>query len=103
MDKKNESGVIYMFTTPHSDKVFIRGTNNTPQERLKEHRKDYRRSGSKRYITSYEIFEQGENEVQIIVLEQWISISRRQMKERERYFIDMYKDRCVNVQRYKFE
>lgn len=100
MSAKNQTryqnGKIYKLVSDHTDKIYIGSTCLTLPKRLYGHRSDYTRykSGKQRYMTSYEMLKLGD--VEIILVENYACKDKNELHARERYWIDHFKDICVN-------
>ena len=89
-------GYIYKICNKNTDKIYIGSTVNEIEERLNEHKRDYKKylNNKKKYITSFEIINDQTCFVELIVEVHFDN--KHQLHKRERMFIEMYKDICVN-------
>jgi len=91
-----EEGKIYRIYCFSTDREYIGSTCLTLNKRLKKHLKNYRRwkrGNKKGYMTSFEIFELENYDVELI--ENFPCDNRKQLWEREAYYIN-HSDNCVN-------
>lgn len=88
-----EKGKIYKLVCDNTDKIYIGSTIKRLCERMADHRSQHRR-GTKNMCRSSELFDQGA--VNIELIEEFPSNSKRELTEREQYWIDHFGDLCVN-------
>jgi len=91
MDYKN--GKIYKLVSNYTDNIYIGSTCSLLSKRLNGHRADYNKNHQ---ITSKEICKY--DDVKIILIEDYPCKSKNQLIARERYYIDLHKDICINKQ-----
>lgn len=92
-------GKIYKIISNNTDKIYIGSTCcNLLSSRFSGHNCNYKKYklGEMSYITSFDILDCGN--CQIILLEDYPCESKDQLRAREQYYIDLYKDICVNKQ-----
>lgn len=92
-----KNGKIYKIMSNQTDKIYIGSTTKLYlSDRMGKHRDDFHRwiEGKCNYITSFELFEF--NDVKIILIESYSCNSKDELKMREQYWIDKFKDICVN-------
>ena len=89
-------GLIYKIVSPHTEKIYIGSTTVTRVQRLRTHKQNYKQylKGKYSYNTSYEIIKL--EDVDIIEIERCSCKSRAELLAREKYWIEYYKDICVN-------
>src|SRR5690606_14653604 len=89
-------GLIYKITSDSTDKMYIGSTSlalSTRFSALKANYKKYLKT-NKCYSTSYEILKNGN--AQIGLIERFDYYDRRELFEKERFYIDLHKNKCVN-------
>ena len=87
----NKYGYIYKLCISDDDsKFYIGSTNRNINQRLAEHKYDIRveRGSAKKY----EYFKNKIDDLKIIVLETLTNINTKELKFRERYYIDKYRN-----------
>ena len=86
---------IYKIVCNITGLIYIGSTLQTLNQRLQEHKRDYRRylNGKRYYITSFKIIEN--DNYDIILLEDFPCERKEQLHARERYFIE--NTECVNM------
>ena len=100
MNSSYEKGKIYKIISDQTNNIYIGSTiQHYLCTRFAGHIRSYNiwklKGGS--YITSYELIELGD--AQIILLENYNCDSKDQLRQREQYYIDLYKDIVVNKAR----
>ena len=90
-------GRIYKITSSNTDKIYIGSTTKKLTERLRKHKNDYNcfKNGKKHFIKSYDILEKKDYEIQL--LEKIEYETKKELLEREGYYILKYRDICVNI------
>jgi hypothetical protein len=98
MNKYNDSK-IYKIVSSNYDKIYIGSTTKTLLQRLSAHRSDYKLflNKKRKYCTSYCILEK-EN-VSIELLEHVECSNIQELRQKERHYLDLYKEQCVNIVR----
>lgn len=95
---KYEDSKIYKLISDSTDRVYIGSTYKTLNERLSSHKSDYNRNKEKKNVrklaNSFHLFKIGN--IRIELLESYPCSSKRELHERERYWIDHYKEKCIN-------
>jgi hypothetical protein len=91
---------IYKICSLNTDKIYIGSTiRKYLSDRMGEHRYQYRQwkinNNNNRYITSFELLDKY-NDCKIILLENYSCNSIDELHARERYYIELYKNICVN-------
>ena len=91
-----KQGKIYKIVCNVTGKIYIGSTIETLARRLTGHRATYKhfKEGKGKYITSFQIIEQGEFD--IVLIENCPCESKEELLRRERYFIESLE--CVNKQ-----
>lgn len=94
MDYKN--GRIYKITSDFSDKIYIGSTCQQLSKRMTTHRNSYKcfLAGKQGNMTSYELIKLGD--AIIILIEDFPCEKKEQLHARERYYIELHKNICVN-------
>jgi len=94
MDYKN--GRIYKITSNSTDKIYIGSTCQPLSKRMTTHRNDYKKfiNGKCGKITSFELIKLGD--AIITLIEDFPCERKEQLHARERYYIELNKDICVN-------
>jgi len=94
MDYKN--GKIYKITSDSYDKIYIGSTCQSLSKRMTTHRADYNQflKNNRKSLTSFELIKLG-NAI-IILIEDFPCERKEQLHARERYYIELNKDICVN-------
>ena len=88
---------IYKIVSNYTDKIYIGSTSQILSKRIYAHRKTYQYyydNNKGNYITSYELIKLGE--IDIILIENYKCENREELKSRERYYIELNKEICVN-------
>ena len=92
-------GRIYKLTSPQSELVYVGSTTASIKKRLSHHKTNYKRytNGKHGYISSHEILKHGDANIELI--EQKEYKDKKEMLERERFFMDsientVNKNRC---------
>jgi GIY-YIG catalytic domain-containing protein len=93
-----QKGKIYMIVGKKINKIYIGSTTYTLAHRLEGHKDDYFKwlNGKPKYVSSYKIIEAGET--LILLLENYPCETKKQLHERESYWIKKYRPICVNIQ-----
>lgn len=93
MDYKN--GKVYKLVSP-SGLVYVGSTCQPLAKRKAFHKKGYIRwkAGKHHYVTSYKLFDESLDDIDIVLLEEFPCETKEQLHARERYFIDC--NDCVN-------
>ncbi len=91
-------GRIYKIWSPQTDKIYIGSTIQTLMERLYLHRSDLKKSlqGGNKNISSIQITKYGDYKIELI--EEYKFINKIDLRKREGYYIQKYKDICINKQ-----
>ena len=94
MDYKN--GKIYKITSNSTDKIYIGSTCQLLCKRIAKHRGNYKEflNGKGCFITSYELIKFDDSIITLI--EDFPCERKEQLLSRERYYIELNKDICVN-------
>ena len=94
MDYKN--GKIYKITSDSTDKIYIGSTCQPLYKRIGEHRNHYKvfLNGKGTLTTSFELIALGD--AIITLIEDYPCERKEQLHARERYYIEVNKDVCVN-------
>ena len=89
-------GRIYKITSINTDKIYIGSTSKSLTERLRRHEIDYKKyqNGKYSYVKSYDVLEKKHYKIQL--LEKIEYETKRELLEREGYYIRKYRDICVN-------
>lgn len=90
-------GKVYKIVSSQTDKVYIGSTTKEYlSQRMSKHRENYKSwlTGKQHYISSYDIMEY--NDADIILLENVNCKSIDELRARERFYIEQYKDYIVN-------
>ena len=95
MDYKN--GKIYKIVSDNSDKIYIGSTTQLLSKRHHSHRRSYIAylSGKSHFVSSFKLFELGNTD--IILLENFPCNNKEELYARERYYIELNKNICVNM------
>lgn len=92
---KYTNSKIYKIINDKTDKIYIGSTTyKSLCERMRCHRCAYK---NKKCTSAKELFDLGE--CQIILIENYSCNNKDELRSRERYYIELYKDICVNVRR----
>ena len=89
-------GRIYKITSSNTDKIYIGSTTKKLTERLLGHEYNYKKfkNGKMNNVKSFEILEKKHYKIQL--LEKIEYETKRELLEREGYYIRKYRDICVN-------
>lgn len=94
-----DNGKIYKIISDQSDKIYIGSTTKKYlSSRLASHVKNFKawKKGSyNKYVSSYEILEYEDHK--IILIESYPCKTRDELRSREQYWIEKFKDLCVNM------
>ena len=94
---KNNNGKIYKITSPISNRIYIGSTCKLLRDRFGLHKSGYKRfetGKSNHYISSYEILKLDNPIIELI--EDYPCKSNIELRIRERYYIELNKNICVN-------
>jgi hypothetical protein len=82
-------GLIYKISSPSTDSVYIGSTTKTIQQRLRQHKADYKRylNKTKNYVTSYEIVKYDDAIIEL--LEKLEYENKIELYDREAYYIKL--------------
>ena len=94
MDYKN--GKIYKIVSDLTDKIYIGSTCQPLCKRISKHRNNFKsfKEGKYGLNTSFEIIKLGN--YFIVLIENVECDNKEQLFARERYYIELHKDNCVN-------
>ena len=94
MDYKN--GKIYKIVSDNANKIYIGSTTQKLCKRIGEHRSNYKhfQEGKTNFVTSLEIIKLGN--YCIVLIENFPCDNKEQLHARERYYIELNKNICVN-------
>jgi hypothetical protein len=89
------NGKIYKLISNFTEQIYIGSTCQTLPRRKAKHKNDYKRykEGKCNYMTSYELLKLGD--IDIILIENYCCLSKKELLERERHFIENSKN-CIN-------
>lgn len=93
---KYENGKIYKLVSKNTDKIYIGATCKTLEDRLKKHEShflDYY-IGKHTFVSSFKILELGDYDIELMQL--FPCENRKQLHERESYYIRKHIDEIVN-------
>jgi hypothetical protein len=88
-----------MIVSNKTDKIYIGSTKKYEiEKRMSEHKNNakYWTEGKTHYTSSFEIIKFGDAKIKLI--ESYPCYNKTQLLMRERYYIDLYRDLCVNIQ-----
>jgi hypothetical protein len=93
---KYHNSKIYKIVSNHTDKIYIGSTIQLLCKRIYKHKKDYEyfKNNIGRHIRSFDLLELGD--VDIILLENVKCESKEELHAKERYYIELNKEICVN-------
>jgi len=89
----SEGKIYKLYIRGLEEICYIGSTTTSLSERLCMHRHQYQNPNQKKCV-SHQLFEEG-NEVEIQLLEDYPCESKKELEERERYWIEKYPD-CIN-------
>jgi hypothetical protein len=94
---KYHNSKIYKLVSDHTDKIYIGSTVQPLYKRKAGHKQSYTlfKKNKYSYITSYELIELGE--IDIILIENVKCESKEELHAKERYYIELNKEKCVNM------
>ena len=93
-----KNGKIYKIISNQTDKIYIGSTaEKYLSNRLRGHRKDLNKwkNGKYCYVSSFKLLKYPDHK--IILIENYPCDDVYQLRTREQYWIDQYKDICVNI------
>lgn len=89
-----KNGCVYKIISKNSDKIYIGSTTQDLNQRLKEHISDSKRKDKRKVSLSHQIIELDNYE--IILIERIECNNKKELQEKERFYIEKYRDICVN-------
>jgi hypothetical protein len=92
-----QNGKIYKLVSLHTDKIYVGSTTKKYLcERKSEHKNEYKKwkNGKHNNVTSFQLFELGIDDVDIILLENYPCNSKNELHARERHYVESMN--CVN-------
>jgi hypothetical protein len=94
MDYKN--GKIYKITSDSTNKIYIGTTCQPLCKRIAKHKNSYKRfqNGKRTNVSSFELIKLGD--AIITLIENYPCENKEQLRAKERYYIELNKDICVN-------
>lgn len=99
-----DNGQIYKLYSSIGDLIYIGSTTRTLNRRYNNHRTVFRQKKlgnaiyNKHYCSSEILFEKyGEQNVHIQLIEEYPCQNAHELHSRERYWIELYQDKCVNA------
>ena len=94
MDYAN--GKIYKLVSPHTTDIYVGSTASTLTKRKAGHKKNYTKwkKGKKGCASSFELYELGIEDVDIVLIEKFPCADKMELRKRERYWIE--KLNCCN-------
>lgn len=98
MGSNKRTGKIYKITSICTNKIYIGCTIQSLQRRFYKHKNDCEiwLKNNKHFITSFILLEKY-NDCKIELIEEMIYINRKELEIKEAFYIDKYKDICVNI------
>lgn len=91
-----ESGKIYKLTSPETEMIFIGSTYTYLYERLQKHKTSFKlNSENTSNESAFQILKL--KNVQITLIELYPCNNSDELNARKRYWIDQFKDICVNI------
>jgi len=97
---KYHNSKIYKLVSNHTDKIYIGSTVQPLHKRKYNHKMAYQlfknNIGKCNYIYSYKLIELGE--IDIILIENFKCENKEELHAKERYYIELNKELCVNKQ-----
>jgi len=99
MINKFKDAKIYLLVSKYTNKVYVGSTYKKLSSRLTEHVSDFKRhqKGCFNYLSSFEIIKSGD--ARIVLLEDFPCNNKEELFIRENYWINKYKNRCVNMRK----
>ncbi len=96
MLNKYEHSKVYKLINSDESLIYIGSTTKTLEQRKKKHLINYLqwKNGKNNFVTSFKLFENDKNDVNICLIETFPCQTRRQLHERERFYIECHN--CVN-------
>jgi hypothetical protein len=94
---KYHNSKIYKLVSNHTDKIYIGSTVQPLYKRKAGHKKSYKLFKNKQiqYVSSYELIEIGD--IDIILIENVKCESKEELHAKERHYIELNKELCVNL------
>lgn len=92
-----EDGKIYKLVSDRTDKIYVGSTYLTLDKRLYNHTKTYEYYKNKRGLSSFILLKN--NDCRIELIEDYPCGNRTELLQREAYWIEKLKDKCVNKNR----
>ena len=84
---------IYKLTTIHNPDLIYYGSTTVSLKKRKSGHKAQFKSGIRKYM-SFDLFELGENDVEITLMEDFNCYSKKELQDRERWYIE--NNNCIN-------
>ncbi len=96
---KYQNGKIYKLVNTEGTLCYIGSTTQTLAKRKSNHHESYKcwKNGKTNYRTSFKIFDDDEENCQIVLLDAFPCNNREELEKRERYYIE--NNNCVNKYR----
>jgi hypothetical protein len=95
-ENKYNFSKIYKIISNKTDKIYIGSTIQPLSKRKFAHKKTYEKfkNNDYHYVSSFDLFELGD--IDIILIENFKCKSKEELHSRERYYIELNKELCVN-------
>jgi hypothetical protein len=93
-----QNGKVYKLVSPNG-LVYVGSTCMKLSKRKADHKGNYLRwkNGKQNYVTSYKLFEENLDEIDVVLIENCPCNSKEELHKRERHYIDSMV--CVNKQK----
>lgn len=92
---KYQNGKIYKIHSLQTDKIYVGSTTEKYlSNRLSGHNTQFKKPEKYYYCTSFELLKY--DDAQIILIENWPCKSKDELRQREEYWREHFKDICVN-------
>jgi len=96
---------IYKIISDKTDLIYIGSTYQKLYLRKNEHKKKYRKwilangdkEGGNGYYSVFKIFKIDFDDFDIVLIENYNCNTKEELHSRERYYIDLHKEKCVNI------
>lgn len=88
---------IYKITAPDTDRIYIGSTTQTIERRFTSHKSKYKQylNGKYHFISSFGLMDK--NGVTIELIQTIENITKTELMQTERSYIDLYRHCCVNL------
>lgn len=98
IENKYKNGKIYKITSNQTEKWYIGSSTQKLYDRIANHRANYKlwQNNPDKYdfVTSYDIIKYDDHKIELI--EEYPCNTKQELRQRENYYLALYKNICVN-------